>query len=203
VRRRSPGSSSRPARLDYDHRFSQRYFARGGEKRPGIADRLHVKENALSVRIIAKVVNQVSPSHIQHGVSRNDSAEPHLLQLTPIQSQQGSTLAQKGYIAGPRRILGEGGVQADDRIHDAQAVGTNQAHGAAMQLFLNLPFQFDAFSSSFTKSRRDYNCGLGAGVHAFSDDAGNRGCGCGYDGQIYLLRNFADTPICLESQTSE
>src|SRR6202040_323062 len=58
VRRRSPGSSFRPARLDYDHRFSQRYFARGREKRPGVADRLHVKENALSVRIIAKVVNQ-------------------------------------------------------------------------------------------------------------------------------------------------
>ena len=69
----------------------------------------------LGVRIVPKVVDQVSPAHIQHGAGRNNRAESHLFELAPIQNggQQRSALAQKGYIAGPWRILGEGGVQAD------------------------------------------------------------------------------------------
>jgi hypothetical protein len=57
-------------------------------------------------------------------------AESHLFELAPIQNrgEQRSTLAQEGYVAGPRRILGKGGVQADRRIHDLQTVGAN--HGA-------------------------------------------------------------------------
>ena len=106
---------------------------------------------------------------------------------------------QKGYIAGPRRILGEGSVQTNRRIHDSQAVGTNQTHGAATQLLLNLPFEFDAFCSPFAKSRGDNDCRLHAGVHTLSNDARNRASGRSYDGQIHLFRNVADRRVCLAS----
>ena len=108
----------------------------------------------LSVRIVAEVVDQIPPTHIQHGAGRDDRTEAYLLQLAPIEnrSQQGSALAQKRYVAGTRRVLGEGSVQPDCRIHYAQAIGANQAHGASLQLLLNLPFELDAFRPSFPKS---------------------------------------------------
>ena len=89
---------------------------------------------------------------------------------------------------GLRRIFGEGGIQPDGRIHDAQAVGANQAHGTAPQLLLNLPFECNAFGSSLLESGGNDNRRFDAGIHALSDELwdgyGRRGnhsqsTGCG------------------------
>src|SRR4029077_19536561 len=130
---------------------------------------------------------------------RNNRAESHLFELAPIQNcgEQRSTLAEEGDIAGPRRILGEGGVQADRRIHHPQTVGTDQAHGAATELFLNLALKFDALRSSLLESRRDHDCGFQYCIDAFADNLWNRGRGCGYDRQVNLLRNPTNARVCL------
>ena len=144
-----------------------------------------------------KVVDQVAPTDIEHRAGRDNRAESDLFDLAPIENrgQQCAALAQKGDIAGLGRILGEGGVQSDGRIHDPQAIGTNQAHAAATQLFLNLPFQFDALRSPFAKSRRDHYRGFHTRIDAFADDAGNRGRGCCDDRKIYFLGDVANFRI--------
>src|SRR3984893_2723185 len=54
------------ASLDHDNGFAEGYFSGRGKKRARIAYRLHVKQNAVCVRITAKVIDQVAPAHIQH-----------------------------------------------------------------------------------------------------------------------------------------
>src|ERR1700693_3956422 len=107
------------------------------------------------MRIVAKVVDEVAPTDIQHGTGRDNRAEAHLFQLAPVEDgrQQRSALAKEGHITRPRRILGEGSVQTDGWIHDPQAVGANQAHAAAPELILNLPLQIDALRTSLLESR--------------------------------------------------
>jgi hypothetical protein len=112
--------------------------------------------------------------------------------------EQRSTLAQEGYVAGACRILGEGGVQADCRIHDPQTVGANQAHGAATQLFLNLALKFDALRTSFFESRRDHDCRFHARIDTFADNLWNRRRGCRHNRQVNLPGNLANARVCLE-----
>ena len=114
----------------------------------------------MSVRIIAKVIDQVAPTHIQHRACRDDCTEAHLLTLAPVEDrgQQRSALAEKGDTPRSRHILGKGGVETDRRIHHAQAVGTDQAHSTTAQLILNLSFQFGALGPSFSKPCGNHNC---------------------------------------------
>ncbi len=52
--------------FDDDNRFSQSDLAGCREKRSGIPNRLHVNQNALRVKIIGQIVDEVSPADVQH-----------------------------------------------------------------------------------------------------------------------------------------
>ena len=81
MRRRRLRRGFGASRLDHDDRLSQRHFARGRKKRSRIADRLHVDHNAVGMRIVPQIIDQVAPSHIEHGADRHESAESHLFLL--------------------------------------------------------------------------------------------------------------------------
>jgi hypothetical protein len=72
------------------------------------------------------------------------------------------------------RIFGEGGIQPDRRVHDAQAVRANQAHGTAPQLLLNLMFKCSAFRAALLEPSRNHHRGPGAGIRALSSELRDR-----------------------------
>src|ERR1700722_20823245 len=94
VRSCSAGSGLGPASLYDDDGFRKSNLAGSGQKRAGIYHRLHVEQNALGMRIVAEVVDQISPTHIEHGTRGNDCAEPNLLAMAPVEdgAQQRSAL---------------------------------------------------------------------------------------------------------------
>ena len=71
-------AASGAADLDHDDRFRERDFARGGKKRTRVADRFHVKQDAARVRIVAEMINQIAPVHIEHRADGDEGAEAEL-----------------------------------------------------------------------------------------------------------------------------
>ena len=76
-----------PTNFDDNDRFGQCHLASGGEKRARVSDALHVDDDAPRMRIIAEVVNEIAPVHIEHRADRDKSAEADVLSKAPIQDR--------------------------------------------------------------------------------------------------------------------
>ena len=116
--------------FDDDDRLVERHFARGGEEGAGVADGFHVDDDGLRVlRVVAQVIDQVAPADVHHGADGDEGAEAdHFRRLQSRTAVQRAPLwLMKPTDAGARDGGGEGGVQAGERAHDAQAVGPDDA----------------------------------------------------------------------------
>ena len=92
-------------RLDDDDRLRQRHFARRREKTARVvADRLHVKDDRARARIVAEVVDEVTPTDVEHGPQRDEGTEP---QLNLEATSRGSRSAARRSGSGTPRCLGE------------------------------------------------------------------------------------------------
>ncbi len=133
VRSRGLGGLRGASRLDDDDRLGPGDFARGAEEAARIADRLHVSHDRGGARIVAEVGNQIAPAHVQHGTNRDERAETNHRLQRPIQhgGTERAALADERQVSGTRHGMREGGVEAGDRVHYAQAVGADQTHFAA------------------------------------------------------------------------
>ena len=103
----------RAPRFDDDDGLGQRHFARGREKRPGVADRLHIDDDAFGVRIVAEMVDQIPPAHIEHRAEGGKHAEADVFLQAPVQNRRAerAALADEGHAAGSRHVRREGGVE--------------------------------------------------------------------------------------------
>ena len=101
--------------------------------------------------IVAQVVDQVAPADIHHGADRNERAEAHHFLEAPVQDRgaQRAALADEAHRAGPRDGGGEGGVQAGERAHHAQAVGADHADVGGLRFVQQLPLQVRALRARF------------------------------------------------------
>ena len=83
------------------------------EERPGVADRLHVDDDALGVRVVAEVVDQVAPADVEHRPDRDERAEPDVLAQAPVEDRRAErpALAEEPDAAGPGHLAGERGVE--------------------------------------------------------------------------------------------
>src|SRR5271166_1285401 len=154
------------------------------------------------MRVVAKMVNQITPANVQHRAGGNDGAESHFLPVAPVEDrcQKRSTLAQKRDAARLRRLFSESGIQPNCRVHDAQTVGANQTYGAAAQLLLNLLLQGSSLRTMFPESGRYHDRRPDVGIHTLFDDLRDRRRRSGNYGQINGARNVADTPVGFDSQ---
>jgi hypothetical protein len=109
----SLGSSLGASRLDDDDRFGQRHFAGSGEERPGVADRFHVDDDALGVRIVSQIIDEVAPVHVQHRADRDEGTEADVLAQAPVEDggAQRAALADEAHTAAPGDRAGKGRVQ--------------------------------------------------------------------------------------------
>ena len=146
------------------------------------------------------MVDQITPTHIQHGTSRNNCAEAHFFAVAPVEDrgQECATLTQKRDVTRLRRIFSERGIQSDCRVHDAQAIGTNQAHGTAAQLLSNLLFECSAFRTTFPESSRNHNRGLGAGIHTLPNELRDGCCRSGNYSQVHQSGDVTNASVGLE-----
>src|SRR5450755_633239 len=100
------------------------------------------------------MVDEIAPTHVEHRTYRNKSAEAYLFAETPV--QHGGTyraaLTDESYIAGSRNGVGKGGIEAGNRTHHAQTIGSNQAHARGAGVVQQLLFELDAMRTGFTES---------------------------------------------------
>src|SRR5215471_1586698 len=94
----------------------------------------------------------------------------------------------------------EGGIKADPRIHDPDAVRSKQAHVAVFQFLGNFLFQRLSLRAALAKSRRDDDRGLYACSYAFPDNPRNRDRRGHYNRQINRLGDFTDGRKCSEAK---
>src|SRR5207237_10676079 len=145
--------------LEYDDGLIERNFAGGGEKGAGLADCFHIHDNAVGARVVAEIIDQVAPAHVEHGSDRHEGAEAHLLFLAPIQngSAECAALADEGDVSRAGDVSGKRCVEAADGIHHAQAVGTDQTQAAALYAFQDLALQFLSLYAVFVELSGAYD----------------------------------------------
>ncbi len=112
---------------------------------------------------------------------------------------QRAALADEGHVAGTRDGVSEGGVQAAQRIHHAQAVGADEPHLAFDQLG-NAALQLFTMFAKLFEAGGDHDAAGDAQLDGFRDEVGHAVGGSGHDHQVRPLRQFADAGVRLDSQ---
>ena len=203
VRGGSMGGGFGASGFDHDDWLGERNFARRRQERASISDGLHVHDDGVRPRIAAQVVDQVSPTHVQHGADRNEGTEPNQFLLCPVENRgaQSTTLTDERHIARPRQMMrSESCVEAGNRIHDAEAIRTDDAHSTVAELGQDLTFQFFAVVAVFFESRRDHDGAFDARRYALCDDSGYGFCRSGDDGEIDLFRDLLHRRVGLDAE---
>ena len=180
--------------LDDDDRLGERDFARRRQEAAGVADRLHVDDNGFGALVLAKIVDQVAPVHVEHGANRDERAEAHPLLNRPVEHGRAecTALADEAHGAGQGHALGKGGVDARERAHDAQTIGADDAHLGAARLFKNLLLEFASLFANFLEAGGDDDGALDAILHALLNQVGH-GRRRGDDHrQVHLLGHVTD-----------
>ena len=85
VRRGGLGGGLGAARLDHDDRLASAPPRAPPKEGAGVADRLHVDQDALRVRVVAEVVDQVAPADVEHRADGDEGAEADLLAQAPVE----------------------------------------------------------------------------------------------------------------------
>ena len=167
----------------------------------GVADRLHVDDDAVGAGIAAEVVHQVAPVDVEHGADGDEGAEADILAQAPIEhgGTKCAALADEGDVARPRHGVREGRVQAAHRIHHAQTVRTDQAHLAANDLG-DLALQLLAMLAEFLEAGGDDDARGNPQLHRLSDEVGHGVGRRGHHYQIHFVRQLAHVGIGLDSQ---
>ena len=60
------GGGFGPAGFENNNGLGERHLTGRGEKRAGVADRFHVDDDAARVGVIAQIVDQITPVHVEH-----------------------------------------------------------------------------------------------------------------------------------------
>jgi len=196
------GGGGGAARLDDHDRLGDGYLAGGGEEGAGVADGLHIDHDRVGARVVAQVVDQVAPVDIQHRADGDEMAEADVFLQAPVQDggAQRAALADEANATQAGHPGGEGGVQAADGTHHAQAVGADDAHPAAPRDLEDLLLQGRARRPGLLEAGGDDDRAGDAQVGAFLDQAGD-GRRRGDDhGQIGLLRHGLDVRVGADAQ---
>ncbi len=166
----------RPAGLDDDDRLRESHLASGREEGAGVADRLHVDDDAPGRRVVSEVVDDVAPAHVEHRAERDDRAEADLLAGAPVENgrEERAALAHEADGPGcgdPRR---ERRVEAGRGAHHAEAVRPDDSHPVGACRREDLALQLRPFGTDLLEPCGDDHHGLDARGRALLDGGGDR-----------------------------
>ncbi len=68
---------------DYDG-LGERNFASRRKKGAGIANRFHINDDAFGLGVIPEIVDEITPTHVEHGTQRDKGTETHILSQAPV-----------------------------------------------------------------------------------------------------------------------
>ncbi len=188
-------------RLDHDDRLGQRDLACGGDERARIADGLHVDHDAVRVRVVAEIIDQVAPVDVEHRADRDAGAEADVLAETPVEhrGKQRAALADKGDRAWARHRARKGRIQVRPGAHHAEAIRADEAQLAARSVG-DLAFEFHAGRARLLESGRNDDRAFHSGRDAFADHAGDRRSRGDDDCEVDRLGHAGDVGIRLDAQ---
>src|SRR5690606_886725 len=141
--------------------------------------------------VIAEIIDEVAPIHIQHRADGNEGTKANVFSEAPIEDggAERATLADETHASASRDGAGESRVQTSGWAHHTEAVRSNDAHLAAAGMFHDLTFKFHAFRSGLFKSSRNNDGTFHAQIHGFFDDARHGGSWCDHDDQVERFRD--------------
>ena len=202
VRRGGSSSGSRATRLDHVDGLAQRHLARRGDERASVADRLHVDHDRLRVRVVAEVVDQITPVHVHHRADRHERRVAQTLLQRPVQhgAHQRAALADERDLALQRHLAGERRVQTRGRNHRAQAVGADDAHVVLASLLQARVLQSRALLAHLLEAGGDDDDAAHSGLAALRHRAQHALGGNADDRQIHLLGHVADALVRLDAE---
>ena len=176
MRRGCLGRRFRPPRLEHDDRLGQRHLTRGRQERARIADRFHVNHDALGIRVITEIIDQVAPADIKHRADRDERTESDVRSEAPVEDgrAQGAALADETDRTRPSGLSGKGRVHAAVRSHHAHAVGPDDSHPPPACLLEQLLLEPSPFRTAFLEAGRDHDRSGHTGINTFADHAGHR-----------------------------
>src|ERR1700739_677768 len=91
-------------------------------------------------------------------------------------------------------------MDTSDRIHNSQAIGTDEPHSAAAQLPPDLVFKLCAFSASFLEACGDHHGAAHSRPHAFTNQAWYRRSRSNNNSQVQFFRNACYVPVAAQSE---
>jgi hypothetical protein len=112
----------------HDHRLVARGGARGRHELARRVDRFDVQQHGTGVGVAGEHVKQIAEVHIDVLAQRYQLRKPDAPRACPIEHRgdERARLRDEGDVAGDRIGVGKGGVQAQPRRHQADAVGAEQ-----------------------------------------------------------------------------
>ena len=202
VSRRRSGRLLSAAGLDDDDGLGQGHLACRRQEGPGVADRLHVEEDALGIRVVAEVVDQITPADVEHRPDRDEGAEADIGSQAPGKDRgaEGPALTEEGDLARPGHGIGDRGVQAGHRAHHPQTLRADESDPAALRLVHDLAFKLLAVGPDLPESGRDDDDRPDPGVDALGDQVRHRRRWRGHDGQIDRFGHVPDPGMGFDLQ---
>src|SRR5690606_30978049 len=130
----------------------------------------------LRARVVPEVLDQIAPAHVQHAARGNDAAEADLLALAPVEDrrEERPALTDERDVPRASHAARERRVQPPQRVHDAEAVRTDDPHAPAPRLRQHLRLEGGAGRTELLEARRDDDRGPDARVYALPDHARDR-----------------------------
>jgi hypothetical protein len=124
------------ADLEGDHRLDARRGAQGGDEAPRVADALDVQQDRVGRGIGDQEIEHLAEIHVGRGAQRYHAAEADPGAVRPVEDRgaDGARLRHEREPARQRRHRREGGVEPGVGAHQAETVGAEQAHSAALRL---------------------------------------------------------------------
>ena len=196
----SSGGSA--AGLDHVDGLAQRHLASRGNERARVADRLHVDHDRLRIRVVAEVVDQVTPVHVHHGADGHERGVAQTLLQRPVQhgAHQRTALADERDLALQSHLARERRVQTRGGHHRAQAVGADDAHVVLAGLLEAGVLQSSALLADLLETGGDDDDAAHASLSALRHRTQDTLGGNADDGQVDLLGHVANGLVGLDAQ---
>jgi len=162
------------AHLDQQHRFAARRGAQRAHEAAGVLDAFDVEEYVFGARIGDHVVEHFAEVDVAFGTQRDHVRKADLVGQRPVENRgaQGAGLRNQADGAGMGKAMGEGQVDLAARTHDAETVGTEQAHAVTPGILARGAFQRGAAGPRFSEAAGNDDGVPAAGATAGIDDVG-------------------------------
>ena len=160
------------AGLEQDDRLDARSRAQGAHEAAGVTDAFDVHQDVVRAAVVDQVIENFAEIDVGRHAERNHRGETNLVGLGPVEygGAHGAGLRDEGEVARVGGNLGEGGVEAEFRANDAEAVRAQDANIIGTGNFQHLAFQRRPDVAGFGEARGNHDGVAYAAAAALFDD---------------------------------